>query len=334
MTVSFPKARTHARAFLLFCHLFPSSRASQHSASIARIGFESAANFSILAPERMNDYDRIAKAILYLRDHFRQQPALDDVARKIFVSPFHFQRMFKRWAGVSPKKFLQYISIQHAKDLLKDNASLFDASFAAGLSGTGRLHDLFVSLEGMTPGEYKNGGQQLTIQYSFAESPFGDVIVASTGKGICHLSFVDSEKQGLDILRGMFPNASFRQKLDLLQQNALRIFSDDWKNLDTIRLHLKGTSFQLKVWETLLRIPLGGLATYGTVGRAINRPGASRAVGSAIGENPVAFLIPCHRVIRSSGVVGEYHWGSVRKSAIIGWEAAKVEAAASLIPQN
>jgi AraC family transcriptional regulator, regulatory protein of adaptative response / methylated-DNA-[protein]-cysteine methyltransferase len=271
----------------------------------------------------MNDYDRIAKAILYLRDHFREQPALEEIARQVHVSPFHFQRLFKRWAGVSPKKFLQYISVQYAKDLLKNNASVLDASYESGLSGTGRLHDLFVSLEGMTPGEYKNGGEQLTIQYSFAESPFGDVIVASTGKGICHLSFVDSEKRGLDVLRRMFPGALFRQKLDLLQQNALRIFTDDWKNLDTVRLHLKGTAFQLKVWETLLRIPMGSLATYGSVGRAIDHPGASRAVGSAIGDNPVAFLIPCHRVIRSSGVVGEYHWGTVRKSAMIGWEAAR-----------
>jgi AraC-like DNA-binding protein len=185
----------------------------------ARIGFASGCKFRILVPSFMRDYDRIAKAILYLRDHFKQQPALEEVARQVYVSPFHFQRLFKRWAGVSPKKFLQYISVQYAKELLNHNASVLDATYEAGFSGTGRLHDLFITLEGMTPGEYKNGGERLTIQYSFAESPFGDVIVASTGKGICHLSFVESEKRGREILRTRFPNASFRQKLDLLQQD-------------------------------------------------------------------------------------------------------------------
>ena len=294
--------------------------------NIARIGFDSGTKFSILVEETMNDYERIAAAILYLRDHFKQQPTLDEVARHVFLSTFHFQRMFKRWAGVSPKKFLQYISVQHAKELLKNKASINDATYESGLSGTGRLHDLFVTLEGMTPGEFKNGGEQLSILYSFAESPFGDVIVASTGKGICHLSFVGSEKEGLGHLHGVFPNATFSQKLDLLQQSALRVFTSDWENLSNVKLHLKGTPFQLKVWETLLRIPMGRLTTYSSVGRAIARPRASRAVGSAVGENPVAFLIPCHRVIRSSGVIGEYHWGAIRKTAIIGWEAARLEA--------
>lgn len=271
----------------------------------------------------MNDYSRIEKAIIYLKDHFKEQPDLDEVARQVHVSPFHFQRMFKEWAGVSPKKFLQFISIEHAKSLLQQRLSLSDVSFETGLSGTGRLHDLFISIEGMTPGEYKNGGEQLKINYSFAESPFGNIIVASTPKGICHLAFAEEEKKALSELKQLFPNASFKQVVDTIQQNALFIFTQDWKDLSGIKLHLKGTSFQLKVWEALLKVPLGDLSTYSGIASMIGEPNASRAVGTAIGNNPVAFLIPCHRVIRSTGVIGNYHWGSVRKTAIIGWEAAK-----------
>jgi len=271
----------------------------------------------------MSDYERVKSAIAFLREHFKQQPSLDEVARHVHVSPSHFQRTFKRWAGVTPKKFLQYISLQHAKGLLKQNSSLFEASYESGLSGTGRLHDAFVTIEGMTPGEYKNGGAGLGINFSYAESPFGDLLVASTPKGICHMSFTDDEKEGMRALRSLFPHASLTQKVDLLQQSALRVFTADWSDLDRVRLHLKGTPFQLRVWETLLRIPFGNLSTYGAIAGRLQKPGSSRAVGSAIGDNPVAYLIPCHRVIRSSGVIGEYHWGSIRKTAIIGWEAAR-----------
>lgn len=272
----------------------------------------------------MTDYRRIEEAIHYLKDHFREQPALDDVARQVHVSPFHFQRMFKEWAGVSPKKFLQYISVEHAKSLLKQNQSLSDVSFETGLSGTSRLHDLFITIEGMTPGEYKNGGEQLQINYSFAESPFGNIIVASTHKGICHLAFADDEQKAFEELKARFPQAAFRQMVDALQQNALFIFSQNWKDLSAIKLHLKGSNFQLKVWEALLKVPMGGLTTYSDLAAAAGHGKASRAAGTAVGENPVAFLIPCHRVIRSTGVIGEYHWGASRKAAIIGWEAAKV----------
>lgn len=272
----------------------------------------------------MSDYHRIEQAIHYLKDHFREQPDLDEVARQVHVSPFHFQRMFKNWAGISPKKFLQYISVEHAKLLLQQQRSLSDASFETGLSGTSRLHDLFISIEGMTPGEYKNGGSQLQINYSFAESPFGNIIVASTAKGICHLAFADEEKKAFTELQTRFPNAAFRQVVDAIQQNALFIFSQDWKNLSSIKLHLKGTAFQLKVWEALLKVPAGQLTTYSGIAAATGNDKASRAVGSAVGDNPVAFLIPCHRVIKSTGVIGDYHWGSDRKTAIIGWEAAKV----------
>jgi AraC family transcriptional regulator, regulatory protein of adaptative response / methylated-DNA-[protein]-cysteine methyltransferase len=275
------------------------------------------------------NYERIAEAINYIRLNFKEQPNLDEVAEKVNLSPFHFQRMFTEWAGISPKKFLQYLSLEYAKSVLKEKqATLFDAAFATGLSGTGRLHDLFVNIEGMTPAEYKNGGKELRINYSFAESPFGNIIVASTLKGICYLAFADDREDAFSQLQDQFPNAEYQQVVDLIQQNALYIFKKDWSKLSTIKLHLKGTPFQLKVWQALLHIPMGGLHTYGLVAQNIHLPNASRAVGSAIGDNPVAFLIPCHRVIRSTGEFGQYHWGATRKSAIIGWEAARTNAIA------
>ena len=274
--------------------------------------------------QEKTNYSRIAEAIGYIKENFKTQPGLEEVAGKIHVSPFHFQRLFTEWAGVSPKKFLQYITVEHAKKLLKENqATLFDTAFETGLSGTGRLHDLFITIEGMSPGEYKNGGENLTINYSFAETPFGNILVASTQRGICHMAFADDEKLALQSMQEMFPNANYRQMVDLAQQNVLYIFTHDWSMLNQIKLHLKGTEFQLKVWETLLKIPMGQLSTYGSIAKQIQRPGASRAVGTAIADNPVAFLIPCHRVIQSSGVFGQYHWGSIRKTAMIGWEAAK-----------
>lgn len=271
------------------------------------------------------NYDRIAQAIEYINQHFKSQPGLDEIAEKIHLSPAHFQRLFTEWAGTSPKKFLQYVSLEYAKKLLKEahKPTLFDAAYETGLSSTSRLHDLFVSIEGMTPAEYQNGGKNLQINYSFAESPFGSLIIASTSKGVCHMAFQEDEPQALDELRTRFPHAALQQKLDLYQQNALFIFQNDWSRLPEIKLHLKGTDFQLKVWESLLKIPMGKLATYGGVAEQIGNPNASRAVGTAIGSNPVAFLIPCHRVIQSSGVLGGYMWGTTRKTAIIGWEGAK-----------
>jgi AraC family transcriptional regulator of adaptative response/methylated-DNA-[protein]-cysteine methyltransferase len=277
--------------------------------------------------EQIN-YDRIAAAIDYIRDHFQSQPSLEEVAEKIHLSPYHFQRLFTDWAGVSPKKFLQYVSVEHAKEVLQDQrATVYDAAFDTGLSGTGRLHDLFVSIEGMTPGEFRNGGADLEINYSFAESPFGALLVASTAKGICYMAFVDQatpsgEPAAFADLRSRFPQARLRQMTDLTQQNALYIFTQDWSRLQEIKLHLKGTDFQLKVWETLLKIPMGGLTTYKDIAGQLGNPQASRAVGSAVGDNPVAFLIPCHRVIQSTGIIGQYHWGATRKTAMIGWEAA------------
>ncbi len=275
------------------------------------------------AQQQIN-YSRIAEAIAYIKDNFRNQPNLDEVAEQVHMSPFHFQRLFADWAGVSPKKFLQYISVEHAKAILKkDQATLLDAAFDTGLSGTGRLHDLFIKIEGMTPGEYKNGGESLAINYSYAESPFGNILVASTTKGICYIAFADDEQKALVDLQHHFPKARLKQMVDLIQQKALYIFTQDWSQIHQIKLHLKATDFQLKVWEALLKIPMGHLSTYGNIAAQLNNPNASRAVGTAIGSNPVAFLIPCHRVIQSTGTIGGYMWGPTRKTAIIGWEAAK-----------
>lgn len=277
-----------------------------------------------MSTQEIINFDRIAEAINYIKLNFKDQPDLDKVAEQVNLSPFHFQRLFTDWAGVSPKKFLQYLSLEHAKGILKDKqATLFDTAFETGLSGTGRLHDLFINLEGMTPAEYKNGGAALQINYSFAESPFGNIIVASTPKGICYMAFADGTEDAFEELKHQFPNAGYNRMTDMHQQNAMFIFRKDWAQLPQIKLHLKGTSFQLKVWEALLKIPVGGLSTYSSIAGEIGSPQANRAVGSAVGDNPVAFLIPCHRVIRSTGEFGQYHWGATRKTAMIGWEAAQ-----------
>ena len=271
-------------------------------------------------------YDRIAQAIDYIQQNFQQQPQLDDVAAHIHLSPAHFQRLFTEWVGTSPKKFLQYTSIEYAKQILKQQGSVLDATFESGLSSTSRLHDLFVQIEGMTPAEYKNGGQNLTIHYQFAETLFGEVLIASTHKGICALTFVNNRVDALQQLKSQFPQAIFNLHIDSLQQRALAFFPKEPHQLAEIKLHLKGTDFQLKVWQSLLKIPMGQLATYGELAQAIEQPKAARAVGSAIGRNPVAFLIPCHRVIQSTGALGGYEWGSVRKTAMIAWEGVQTHA--------
>ena len=270
----------------------------------------------------MLDYQRIEQAIRFIRENFQDQPDLDEIARQIHLSPFHFQRLFKQWAGVSPKKFLQFTSIEYAKQLLRQQKTLATVSFETGLSGTSRLHDLFIQIEGMTPGEYQQRGKDLHIYYSHAETLFGNILIASTEKGICHISFVN-EALDLSDLINRFPAAILEQKTDLHQQEALKMFQDDWSDLDKIKLHLKGTPFQIKVWNALLQIPMGSLKSYLDVANEIGDARASRAVGTAIGNNPIAYIIPCHRVITSSGNLGGYHWGIDRKSAIIGWEAAK-----------
>jgi AraC family transcriptional regulator of adaptative response/methylated-DNA-[protein]-cysteine methyltransferase len=269
------------------------------------------------------DYSRIEKAIAYINHNFREQPSLEEISTAVNMSPFHFQRLFSEWAGVSPKKFLQYVSLRYAKHLLQRNTTLMNVSNEIGLSSSSRLHDLFINIEGMTPGEFKNGGAGLTINYSFRESPFGNIIIASTNKGVCYIHFQNNESVALRDLKACFPSAVYHQAEDKYQKDALLIFQKNGGQTDPIKLHLRGTRFQIKVWESLLKIPTGALSTYGDIAKKIGNPKAARAVGTAIGANPIAFLIPCHRVIQSNGKFGGYMWGAEKKMAIIGWEAAK-----------
>ena len=271
-------------------------------------------------------YETVAEAIAYFRENYRSQPSLDEIARHVNLSPFHFHRLFSDWAGTTPKKFLQNLTIEHAKQVLAVNKSyrLADAAADSGLSGISRLHDLFISIEGMTPAEYRDGGIGLTILYSFSESPFGKLLIASTKKGICHLVFADDNQKSLLDLKDRFPKANFAEGSDENQKKALSIFEHDVKDLTNIKLHLRGTDFQINVWRALLSIPNGSLATYSEIAQHIGKPNSQRATGTAIGRNPVSYLIPCHRVIKATGEVGGYMWGSDRKAAIIGWEASKV----------
>jgi AraC family transcriptional regulator of adaptative response/methylated-DNA-[protein]-cysteine methyltransferase len=271
------------------------------------------------------NYERIAKAIAYIQHNFRHQPSLEELAAHIHISPFHFQRLFTEWAGTSPKKFLQYISVSYAKSLLENQKhTVFETVYETGLTSSSRLHDLFVQIEGMTPAEYKNGGQNLTIYYSFSFTPFGESLIASTEKGICYMAFVEDITQGFYDLQKKFPNATYIKKELDIHGEVNGIFSRENINLPQLKLHLKGTPFQLKVWEALLKIPMGSLSTYGSIAKQINHEKASRAVGTAIGSNPIAYLIPCHRVIQSTGVFGGYMWNPIRKTAIIGWENAQL----------
>lgn len=271
-------------------------------------------------------YQRVAQAIEYIQRHFQHQPTLEDIAAHVHLSPAYFQRLFSEWAGTSPKKFLQYISVEHTKSILTSTAShsLLDATYDTGLSSGSRLHDLFIQIEGMTPAEYKQGGAGLKILYSCAETLFGRILVASTDKGICALSFVEQEEQALNELRAKFPHAEYVEQRDEMQQRAMAVLTMQPNSIQHIKLHLKGSAFQLKVWESLLKIPAGQLASYRDVALQMDQPKAARAVGSAVAHNPVAFLIPCHRVIQASGVLGNYHWGTTRKTAMIGWESAQI----------
>jgi AraC family transcriptional regulator of adaptative response/methylated-DNA-[protein]-cysteine methyltransferase len=272
------------------------------------------------------DYARIEKAINFLRANFKSPPSLEELANHVHLSHFHFQRLFTEWAGVSPKQFIQFTRLEYAKKVLQESAqSIFETAFETGLSGTGRLHDLFVKIEGMTPGEYKNGGENLTINYSLEESLFGKILIASTSKGICAISFVDDERSGMVELKKRHPNARWVNKYSAIHLQVASIFQNKFDVLPEIKLHIQASEFQLKVWEALLKIPSGKLSTYGQIASYIKNPNAPRAVGTAIGSNPIAFLIPCHRVIQSTGNTGGYMWGHDRKTAILGWEAAKNE---------
>ena len=274
------------------------------------------------------DYARIETAIARLAEPRDEALSLEAIAEEIGLSPFHFQRMFLKWAGVSPKKFMQFLSLSHAKAKLKQGASVLDAAYNSGLSGAGRLHDLFVTIDAMTPGAYKRGGVGLVIDYDYAATPFGQVIVASTSVGVCHMAFEPHADTALAALTKKFPNAKYHHTSTAFQQQALVLFDQDWSCLRDVKLHLPASKFQIKVWEALLKIPMGVVASYGDIAQHIGQPSAARAVGTAIANNPVAFLIPCHRVIRKNGAIGGYMWGAARKQAILGWETAHSDDAA------
>lgn len=272
------------------------------------------------------DYQRIEKAIQYIASHYQQQPSLDTVAAAVCLSPYHFQRLFKRWAGISPKRFLQYLTAEHAKQLLHHSKNILDATYDVGLTSTSRLHDLMINMHGVTPGEWKTFGTGLVIYYGIHPSPFGDCLIATTERGVCSVAFIDpgTNKQEIAELQTQWPQAILKQEPGKTILMANDIFKKDHgRNKPTINLFVKGSNFQLKVWEALLRIPPGMVISYENVAEYINAPMAARAVGSAIAKNPVALLIPCHRVIKKTGVLGKYRWGDTRKSAILGWEIAK-----------
>jgi len=271
------------------------------------------------------DYRRVEAAIGFLEANFNRQPELGEIAAAVGLSEFHFQRLFSRWVGISPKRFLQYLTKEYAKALLDGRTSLLDAAYDTGLSGPGRLHDLFVHCEAVTPGQYKARGLDLDIGYGLHPSPFGRCLIAGTQRGICYLGFVrDNRPQRLiDDLKAAWPKAKIRPDPGHTGQMVERIFAAPPSDRATpLHLFVKGTNFQIKVWEALLKIPFGAVVTYQDIAAAIGHPAGARAVGNAVGRNPVSYVIPCHRVIRKAGDFGNYGGGRQRKKAILGWEAA------------
>ncbi|TFH00045.1 MAG: methylated-DNA--[protein]-cysteine S-methyltransferase, partial [Calditrichales bacterium] len=271
------------------------------------------------------DYQRIEAVVKYLEDHFKAQPELQDIADFIGLSEFHLQRLFKRWVGISPKRFLQFLTKEYAKTLLRDSGDVLSATYASGLSGPGRLHDLFVSCEAVTPGQYKELGRGLTIYYGFHMTPFGRVLFAETERGVCGLFFIPEgeDQKYLTRLKKDWPEATLVEDGQRIHPNVKKIFSyDNWQEGQRIPLFLHGTNFQIKVWEALLKIPTGNVVAYEQIAEFIGHPGAVRAVGSAVARNPISYLIPCHRVIRKYGDYGNYQGGTARKKALLGWESA------------
>lgn len=268
------------------------------------------------------DFARIARAIHFIDDHFRDQPRLGDIAARAGLSEFHFNRLFRRWAGVTPKQYLAYVTGSAAKGALLAHPSVLDAAYSVGLSGPGRLHDLIVTLDAMTPGELKSQGQGLLIRCGFTETPFGTALLAATTRGVCHLGFVEAEEEqaALGNLRDRWPQARLQQDDSCARRLARRIWSADGKDTP-LTVNVAGTNFQLKVWQALLELGGRGSTTYSAIAAAIGHPGATRAVGSAVGANPVGWLIPCHSVFRKDGGLGGYHWGENRKRAIRRWHA-------------
>lgn len=276
------------------------------------------------------DYDLVRRAIAFLSDKWEEQPTLERLAAHLDLSPAHTQRLFKRWCGLSPKEFVQAVTIDHARNLLTGSASVLDAAHEVGLSGAGRLHDLFVDHEAMTPGEFKRRGEGLEIAYGFHDTPFGEALLLATERGVAGLAFVDEDKgqsrqEALADMTGRWPRATFVEAPERTAAQAVRIFEPGrWSPEQPVRLVLIGTDFEIRVWQALLRIPMGRAVTYADIARHLGQPTASRAVGSAVGRNPISFVVPCHRVLRGDGQLGGYHWGLTRKRALIGWETGRV----------
>lgn len=275
----------------------------------------------------MNDYERIARVIRYLDEHQAEQPSLETLAAQLGLSPHHFHRLFSAWAGVTPKDFLQALTLAQVRERLKRGASVLDAALEAGFSGPGRLHDLCVTLEAASPGEIKSGGMGWHLQFGFAETPFGECLLAESPRGICHLAFVEPETReiGRDTMVQDWPAARWERNDALAKRQADLIFRNPAENesVPGLRAFVRGSAFQVQVWQALLRLNSGELVTYGRLAERVGHPSAARAVGTAVGQNHLAYLIPCHRVVRETGVIGQYRWGQIRKRAMIAWESSR-----------
>jgi len=272
------------------------------------------------------DYDIVRRAIAHIREHWRAQPDIDAIAEASGVTPTELHHLFRRWAGLSPKAFLQAITLDNARNLLRDSASVLDAAYEVGLSGPGRLHDLFVTHEAMSPGEWKSGGQGLTIFYGFHPSPFGSALIMASERGLAGLAFADAgaEKATLADMRRRWPNARYVEDMARTAPLARRIFDPmRWRAEEPLRVVLIGTDWEVRVWEALLKIPMGRLTSYSDIAGKLCSPKAARAVGAAVGKNPLAFVVPCHRVVGRAGALTGYHWGLTRKHAMLGWEAGR-----------
>lgn len=280
------------------------------------------------------DYQRIERAIAFLAGHHREQPGLAAAARAAHLSEFHFQKVFTRWAGISPKRFVQFLTVEHAKQQLAASRAVLDAAFDAGLSGPGRLHDLFVSVEAVTPGEFKSRGAGVHIDYGVHPTRFGPCLLGVTKRGVCWLSFVEGESEPAAVaeLRAHWNGATFAERPAATAPIAAQVFRDLGARPASLSLLVMGTNFQLKVWRALLRIPPGTVTTYAALGRKLGAGSASRAIGNAVANNAIGYLIPCHRVIRKNGLVTGYRWGTARKQAILGWEAARAARSAGVQP--
>lgn len=278
----------------------------------------------IAVPPRVSDYDVVRRTIEFVSRRWRDQPSLDRLAAHVGMKPLSLQRLFTRWAGLSPKGFLQAVTLDHARALLADSASVLDASLAVGLSGPGRLHDLFVTHEAMTPGQFKAKGEGLTVRYGFHPSPFGTALAMVTARGLAGLAFADEggEKAALADMRGRWPRAAYAEDSAATAPYVRRVFDPaTWRRERPLRLVMIGTDFEVTVWEALLALPMGSATTYSAIAARIGRPSAARAVGAAVGKNPISFVVPCHRVLARDGGLRGYHWGLTRKRAILGWEA-------------